>query len=330
VETVLHHLIRGSGLTGLSGIAEVRGNLIRPLLVFDRSETRAYCAEHGLPFHDDPANADISLARARIRHRILPEIMAINPAAEEAISRLAGHVASEDRFLNGVAAAALESAELPLNGELSFLTKDMEVAFRRERLSSLPEVVIRRAIRLAVEALGAQFDSHETAIFMATLKEGSSGSVTAMGGQVVVELDAEKVHVRQIEESPAFRGTIAVPGDTVRPDQGWRLTTRLADPSGEAAKRSALCVEMPKEILKGELFFRNTAPADRMQPLGFSGHRKLSDLLSEARLTQGARTRLPVICDLIGPIWIPGICLDQRVSTTGGSGPVMALTFGCA
>ncbi len=327
VETVLHHLIRGSGLTGLAGIAEIRGELIRPLLPFSREETRAYVAEHCIPIHDDPANSDLSFARARIRHRIVPEIQAINPAAEEAVCRLAGLVSAEDRFLNGVAAAALESVELPLNGQLGFLTKDVEVAFQRARLSSLPDVVIRRAIRLAVETLGGQFDSHETTVFLAGLREQGSGSVTAIGGAVVVEWDGDKVHVRDLSAPAPFRFRLTVPGETISDELGWRFTALEAAPSGEPAARASISVELDPGCLQGEMFFRNAGPADLMRPLGFSGRRKLSDLMSEAKLTPAARARLPIVCDLVGPIWAPGICLDERGGRPGRSSKVTVLRF---
>ncbi len=89
VETMLHNMARGSGLTGISGIPDRRDNIVRPLLPFSREETRAYCEERGFWFHDDPANQDLSFSRARIRHRILPELRAINPSADAALLRLA-------------------------------------------------------------------------------------------------------------------------------------------------------------------------------------------------------------------------------------------------
>ncbi|MBI3722239.1 MAG: tRNA lysidine(34) synthetase TilS, partial [Fimbriimonas ginsengisoli] len=88
VETMLLNATRGCGLTGLAGIPERRNNIVRPLLPFSRDETVAYCVEHGLWTHDDPANTDLSLARARVRHRVLGDLRSINPRVEEALFRL--------------------------------------------------------------------------------------------------------------------------------------------------------------------------------------------------------------------------------------------------
>jgi tRNA(Ile)-lysidine synthase len=311
VETVLHHLTRGCGLPGLAGIPEKRGNLIRPLLIFTREETRAYCQEKGLPFHDDPANANLDFSRARIRHRILPELKAINPSVQDAVSRMAQLVSQENRFLNGMAAAALEKAEQPLNGDLRFLTQDIEVAFRRPDLEALPEVLLSRAIRLAVETLGASLDLNETSAFTGGLRNGTTGSITAEGGTVVVEWNPKVVHVRELQDTPAFQTNLTFPGETSSPEMGWKLTA-FESPTAQKPQRRSLAAEIGIKQLQGHMFLRSPKPADKMQPLGFNGHRKVSDLIGESKLTEAARSRLPIICDMVGPLWIPGICLDER------------------
>ncbi|MEA2553176.1 MAG: tRNA(Ile)-lysidine synthase, partial [Fimbriimonadaceae bacterium] len=60
VETILLNIARGSGLAGLAGIPEKRENIVRPLMIFAREETRAYCQDHGFWYHDDPANEDLT------------------------------------------------------------------------------------------------------------------------------------------------------------------------------------------------------------------------------------------------------------------------------
>ncbi|MFX8945846.1 hypothetical protein ABTN08_19340, partial [Acinetobacter baumannii] len=90
-------------------------------------------------------------------------------------------VSEEDRFLDGMAAAALERSEIVLNGELAFLTKDVEACFDRSSLLHLPETLLRRAIRLTARALGSGLDHRQTAVIISGLIEGTSGSVTTEG-----------------------------------------------------------------------------------------------------------------------------------------------------
>lgn len=327
VETVLLNLARGTGMAGLAGIPERRDGIVRPLLPFTRAETRRYCDERGLWTHDDPANSDISFSRARIRHRILPELRAINPEADAAISRLAETLDAEHRFLDGMAAKALEDAEITLNGRLNFLTTDCEVAFRREMLGHLPSVLFRRAVRLATGVLGQPFDFHQTLIVEEGLQSQARGSVTAEGGRVCLEWDEERVHVRDIQPTEPFRFPLTVPGATDAEEFGWTLEATPAIAS-EPNQRAALEVVVDLERVKLPLSFRSVESGDRLDPLGFEGTRKVSDLLSEAGLTSAARRRLPMICDILGVIWVPGVCLANRASWTETSSRGLRLTFG--
>ena len=111
LETVLLNMARGTGLAGLAGIPETRDAIVRPLLPFTREETRAYCDERGLWYHDDPANSDLSFARARVRHRVLPELRLCHPGCDASLGRLSHLAGEEDAFLDGMAAAALERCE---------------------------------------------------------------------------------------------------------------------------------------------------------------------------------------------------------------------------
>jgi tRNA(Ile)-lysidine synthase len=89
-ETVLARLLRGTGVEGLAAIDPRRADgVVRPLIDAPRSLVRAYLAEHGLEFADDPSNADPRYLRTRIRERLLPALLAENPRLCEALSQLA-------------------------------------------------------------------------------------------------------------------------------------------------------------------------------------------------------------------------------------------------
>jgi len=327
VETMLLNLTRGSGMAGLSGIPERRENIVRPLLAFTREETRSYCEEHGFWFHEDPSNSDLQFSRARIRHRVLPELRAINPAAESAFTRFANVVQEEDRFLNGMAAAALEQAEIPLNGELRFLSLDAEVGFDRATLASLPPVLFRRAVRLAAQALGSSLNHEQTLLLTAGVAVDEKGSVTTDGGEVVFEWNHESVHGRKLKPTSPFRYGLTIPGETISEEFGWCFVAYRQPYDGAAPARTALDVQLDVKKTTGTLYFRTAQPGDQMSPLGFTGHRKLSDLISEAGLTTTARTRLPIVCDMIGPVWAPGVCLENRVRPLPETNETLRITF---
>lgn len=326
-ETVLLNLTRGSGLAGLGGIPVQRNNIIRPLLFAAREETQAYCHEHGLAFTEDPANTDISFARSRVRALVVPELKAINPAFESAAERLAAIAEEEDSFLDAAAAAALERTEIPLNGELRFLTLDAEARLDREFLRHLPPVLRKRGIRLVVEALGARLSFDLTRSISESILGLEIGSITAEGGGVTLTWNADHLHVSKSAEEPAFRHPMAVPGVVRHEELGWQIQTALAKADGATPRRQALDVRIDVDGFRGPLHFRSFEPGDTMRPIGGVGTRKLADLMSEEKLTLLARRRMPIICDIIGPIWAPGVALDERVRVSPGSSRALQLVF---
>lgn len=106
-ETVLLNIARGTGLTGLRGIARRRGRVVRPLLHARRANLRAAMDAAGLPYRDDPSNGDPAFARNRARGALLPLLESLHPGAATATSRLAELAADEDEFLTDLAAAEL-------------------------------------------------------------------------------------------------------------------------------------------------------------------------------------------------------------------------------
>ncbi len=93
-ETVLHRIIRGTGIAGLAGMCRARPlgpavTLIRPLLTFRRSEIRDYLGEIGQPFREDASNRALAFTRNRIRLDLLPRLAEYNSDVTAALVRLA-------------------------------------------------------------------------------------------------------------------------------------------------------------------------------------------------------------------------------------------------
>jgi len=134
VETMLINLIRGTGPRGLIGIPCFRPpNIYRPMLGITRSETREIASLAGLPFVDDPMNADMSLTRNRIRHRILPLMRELNPQIDSALARTAEMLESDVDFLDQLASHH-QTRALPVS-----------------LIVTLPKVLADRLLRFALQ-----------------------------------------------------------------------------------------------------------------------------------------------------------------------------------
>jgi tRNA(Ile)-lysidine synthase len=144
VETLLLHLLRGSGSRGLGAMRRRDGDLARPLLDISRRDIEAYLARLHLTPRRDPSNDDPRFTRNRLRQQVLPAIDAFDPAARELLARTADILSEEDRFLDDAI------ADLPDD-----LVRD-RVAFARLR-PALQRRIVRRLVPdagfLEVEAL---------------------------------------------------------------------------------------------------------------------------------------------------------------------------------
>ena len=78
-ETVLMHLVRGTGLKGLGGVTPVNGNVIRPMLSITREEVLTFLAEYSIPYVEDSSNAGDAFLRNRLRHFVMPLLEKENP-----------------------------------------------------------------------------------------------------------------------------------------------------------------------------------------------------------------------------------------------------------
>ncbi len=178
-ETVLHRVLRGTGLKGLCGIPARRSlvpgvEVVRPLLAVTRAEVLDYLAAGGLTYREDPSNRDVSLTRNRIRHDLMPRLARdYNPAVVSVLGRLAGQAEELYREVESRARQLLAEAELPRAGGL--------LVFDRPRLAAAPRSLVREVFRLAWEREGWPAGAM-------TFDDWDRVAATALGESPAVEL----------------------------------------------------------------------------------------------------------------------------------------------
>ena len=143
VETILIHLLRGSGLAGLVGMRSLQGDIARPLLTITRAQTEAYCAARSWQPREDETNRDQGYLRNRVRHHLLPALEAYNPRIRQAIARMAATLADDEALL----IAATDDAWT----EVVVGESPGRVALSLEALGEQPPALRRRIIRRAAE-----------------------------------------------------------------------------------------------------------------------------------------------------------------------------------
>jgi tRNA(Ile)-lysidine synthase len=140
VETILYRLASSPSRRALLGMSARDGSLVRPLLLFTREETAAYCRERGLAWVEDESNATEVYARGRVRNGLVPALEAVHPGAVANVLALAGVLRDEAAVLDALVEQALAGRD--------------EIGL--ERLRALPPAVRRLVVqRLADGAIGA-------------------------------------------------------------------------------------------------------------------------------------------------------------------------------
>lgn len=185
-ETVLHHILRGTGLTGLAGMRVCRPIsmqssicIVRPLLGICRDDLEAYAAAERLTFREDTTNADTRFTRNRIRHELLPLIESdFNPTVVDALVRLAEQARLADSAITRLANELLQRASLSRTAQLLCLDADI--------LASAPAALAADALRASLESLGAPLQSldfeRQTAALAVLSGDGRRRTIELPGG----------------------------------------------------------------------------------------------------------------------------------------------------
>lgn len=360
VETILMHLIRGTGTRGLRGLQpnslrQSSGSsltIIRPLLQVSRCETAAYCHDHQLMPRIDASNLLLSSLRNRIRHQLLPLLRSYNPRVTEALLRTARIAGDDLAFLEG------ESARLW--GSIAQKQGDT-IIFDKEKFLELPVALQRHLLRAAIEGLLSGLKDIETrhieGIIAALTKP--AGKRLSLPGGLVFAIEYNRyllgLDPAALSPFPVLRKEIVlrIPGETLFPD--WRITATIIDPSVVKGKpeganapsetKTSLPLTKGKGIkgtglindnliayfdlnkVGGKVIVRCRQSGDRFQPLGMSQPKKLGEFMIDAKIPRAWRQRVPIVCSPQYILWVVGWRIDDRVKVTENTRQVLCLEF---
>ena len=321
-ETLLMHIIRGSGLAGLRGmqplerlaIDNVDLALFRPLLSVSRAQTYAYCAALGLRPRHDETNLSVEHARNRIRLDLLPLMERINPAARDALLRLASNATEDGAYIQEQADVIWREVARQVDGGVVAL--DARALARRH--PAIQSRVLRRAVHAARgSADGLDIDRGHI-LAMRRMLTGSAGKTLSLPGGIVFAAGYGKAHVgpadavqAALAHMPAIEGEypLAIRGETRV--GGWRITTAIyedADCARAVGQRGGTAAEtLDLDRLGGDLRLRARLPGDRFQPLGMAHSKKLQDFMVDERIPREMRDGVPLLVSSKGIACVVGL-----------------------
>ncbi len=279
-ETVLMRLLRGSGMTGLSGIAyrNERG-YVRPLLGLSRSQLISYLNGRGLSWREDDSNSDTSFIRNRIRHQLLPLLENYNPAIRAALAATA-------ELLGGDEALLAELTEQAFGD--SCRIEDGKIVCDVIQLGALHPALRKRVVRQAFKQLSGTLEGvsqrHIDAICN-LLDSGRPNSQLNLPQRVTAVREYDRILFSKNGgacNENILDLTISAPGHFPLPG-GASLTIALAEPAAALSTLpdNSVCISLDKLPFPWRV--RTFRPGDRLIPFGMSGRKRSKIYLSTAR-----------------------------------------------
>lgn len=277
-ETVMLHLVRGTGLKGLGAIAPVNGQVIRPMLSITRREVLEFLEEYHLSYVTDSSNETDDFLRNRIRHHVMPFLKQENPRLAENLSAMALRLRQDEAAL----------AQKP--------------EYRVDALRQMPRAMRLRAIAADLESWGVPEPeaAHLELVEKIIVSDDPSARVNLPGGITVCRNYG--ILERYEPENSITPVVLNVPGETVVERLGLRvICEECADLTcGEDA--FTVCPQ-------GQVILRSRQSGDEMRLAG--GSKSLKKIFVDRKIPAAKRMAVPVIADEVGILGVYGIGVNR-------------------
>lgn len=344
VETVLMHLLRGAGPSGLQGMqAYSQPNpwsskvpLVRPLLAVWREEILAYIHEYQLLPSEDLSNLEQKYFRNRIRHDLIPYLENFNPQIKLALWRTAEIIKDDYALLDQSFQHAWETALITASPGQQRL-----VRFDRNIFLNFPTAVQRAVLRIGIQCLRSdlrdiKFDWIELGRDFIAAPGQSNHIEIGVGLEIYKSANEIWLFVGEIPfsipEWPLLDTNMElqlnIPGCTDLPG-GWQFESRWLMPQDIPMEKIQSNQDRYQAWLQPQaaspsLTIRTRKRGDRIKPLGMSGRTiKLANFMINVHLPQPVRARWPVVCLEDRIVWLPGYCVAEAVRVKNRSAPIL-------
>lgn len=277
-ETLLMHLIRGTGLKGLGGIAPKRENLIRPMLTVTRQEVLAFLESQNIPYVTDSSNETDVFLRNRIRHHVMPHLKQENPSLAQNLSATALRLRQDEEALD---AFAEPSADV-------------------ETLRKLPASLQNRSLGKLLVSFGVKEpEAEHLELLRKVVYSENPSAYAAFPGDILIGRKYDTL-VKLEELPPLGVHPLRCPGETVIPELGCKVICRGPKENGEGIK-----------VRLGENpVIRSRAEGDTIRLSG--GTKTLKKLFIDKKIPALERSRIPVLADDAGVAAVWGIGSDYE------------------
>lgn len=323
-ETVLLHLLRGSGLEGLKGILPLRdGKYIRPLLEASREEIISFLDEAGVSYRQDSSNNSKLHLRNKIRLELLPYLKKeFNPKIDETLAQMAEILREENSYIKENVSQALKSTCVK--------KQKNKITLNIEYLNTLPLAIGRRLLKDLLENFSSQKNGitflHINSINN-LLQNLESGKKLCLPFGIEARREYENLILERTSDCTKqlqYLYPIHIPGTIYLAERNLTVCFRLVDKNKFVSNvKNKSYFDLDK--IRLPLVLRNRREGDWFQPLGMTGRQKLKSFFIDRKIPQQKRNEIMLLADTQSVIWIENMQLSDQVKITPQTKNVLEL-----
>jgi tRNA(Ile)-lysidine synthase len=336
-ETVLMHIIRGSGLTGLVGMGYKRDRIIRPLLDIQRYEIEEYCLKNALKPRIDSTNLQNIYSRNKIRLDIIPKISgAFGVDFAESLVRLSSLASCDNDFMEHTAAEIY--SECVKSSGKGF------VHLKLAGLKGLHQALLGRVFRMALNETAGSIKGIESKHIDAMshlAREGMTGPVIQLprGIRATISYELLKIYIEEDDVFADFEKTMRVPGLTKVLELDSEIIAEIFEIS-DAFDEISNAVEKYSNIrynslvqffdydslIKG-IYIRNRREGDMFKPFKSNGSKKLKEYFIDLKIPRETRSKIPLIASEYEIVWVIRHKISDKFKVTENTKLVLRLEW---
>ncbi len=307
-ETILLNLIRGTGLKGLEGIAEISNNKIRPLLCLSRDEIERSVKALGINYRDDSSNLSDKYYRNRLRHHVLPQLMAINPSFENTLKANADIVKQSNGFV------------------AHFIETIKKEVLKHETETSI--IDISKLLKYPEQRFILYTLISEVGFNLATVADLFNGLDGQSGKQFFSEThrlihNRHQLIIEPIRHLPFQSFVITKDTKTIETHHHhWEFDISENNFKPSKSKNEVL---LDFEKITYPLTLRLWQNGDKVKPLGMKGHKKVSDILIDKKLSLFEKEKIWVVISENEIIWVSGLVMNEDYKLTLSTQKLLAI-----
>ncbi len=299
-ETILLHILRGSGLTGASGMTLSRDYIVRPFLYTKKPDIMHYIADRDIPYLEDETNADTTISRNFLRQVIMPQIRDVWPGLDEALTNFGAICREDDDFIRKMMpfGAVLEANNV-IKIPLTYFVYERPLVLR-----SLAEAIVRLGVT-------QDFERKHFELLINLAKSGENGAKLDLPQYVSAHKEYE--YLTLTRQKPKFDVDVEWPfkvGTIKFGDYGKLVVKRVKEPDFDAGLLFFDIDQVPNGAK-----WRVRREGDVIEKFG-GGTKKLKSYLSDKKIPNRLRDYLPVLAVGNVVLAVAGVDISEALRIT--------------